>query len=85
MGFDDPIETMLGQSRYALLLRRQVVGSLSEEQYQRALEAFQQGMAFVPEGDVEVRSGMELVADDFAGDAADYPPRIVCVTCSRSF
>jgi iron(II)-dependent oxidoreductase len=69
--FDDPIEQMFGQSRYALLLRRQVVGSLSEENFHRAVDAFQRGMAFVPEGDVEVSAGMEFFGDDFSGDAAD--------------
>ena len=71
---DDPIMQMVDQSRYAFLLRRQVVGSLSEEQFRQALDAFQRGMAFVPEGDVEVSAGTEFSANDFGGDAADCPP-----------
>ena len=67
---DDPVEQMLGQSRYALLLRTQVVGSLTEEQFHRAIGALRQGMAFVPEGDVEVYAGTVSVADEFSGDTA---------------
>jgi len=71
---DDPVEKMVNQSRYALLLMRQVAGRLSEEQFHLAIDAFQQGMALVPEGDVEVNSGREFVADQSSGDAADHSP-----------
>ena len=68
---DDPIQMMVNQSRYALLLMRQVVGKLTEEQFHLAIDAFQQGMALVPEGDVDVDSGLGLLADDSSGDGAD--------------
>jgi gamma-glutamyl hercynylcysteine S-oxide synthase len=68
---DDPVEEMISQSRYALLLMRQVAGKLSEEQFHLAIDAFQQGMALVPEGDVEVDVGIEFVADDFSEAPAD--------------
>jgi len=68
---DDPVEQMLAQSRYALLLRRQVVENLSEEPFQRSIEALRQGMAFVPEGDVEVFTGEEPAPDHFGEDAAN--------------
>jgi gamma-glutamyl hercynylcysteine S-oxide synthase len=68
---DDPIENIVGQSRYALLLRRQVVGSLSRQHLLMAIDTFQQGMAFVPEGDVAVKAGMEFVDEEASGGPAD--------------
>jgi gamma-glutamyl hercynylcysteine S-oxide synthase len=61
---DDPVEKMIGQSRYALLLRRQVAGTLSEEHFRLALDAFQQGMSPVPEGDVLVGGCSVFTGDD---------------------
>lgn len=46
------VEHLLDQRRYALLLRDQIVGNLSDSQRQRALQALDDSMALVPEGDV---------------------------------
>lgn len=46
------VEEMLAQGRYALLLRKQVVSNLSDEQFERAREALSESMALVPEGEV---------------------------------
>jgi iron(II)-dependent oxidoreductase len=56
--FSDPsdldtlVERMLIQGRYALLLRPQVAGNLSDEQFARAREALDAGMGLVPDGEV---------------------------------
>lgn len=71
---DDPVEAMINQSRYALLLMRQVAGKLSEEDFHLAIDAFQQGMSIVPEGDVGVNAGIEFVANDFCEAPADCSP-----------
>jgi gamma-glutamyl hercynylcysteine S-oxide synthase len=71
---DNPIERMVHQSRYSLLLMKEVVERLSESQFRMALDAFQQRMAIVPEGDVEVLSGMEFISEDSNNDAADRSP-----------
>jgi iron(II)-dependent oxidoreductase len=46
------IRQMLAQGRYALLLRPQIAGSLEEEAFAEAVEALQQWMALVPNGEV---------------------------------
>ncbi len=46
------VEEMLAQRRYGLLLRPQIVPSLTKEQLERTLAALAEGMAVVPEGDV---------------------------------
>ncbi len=43
---------MLAQGRYALLLRPQIAGNLSQSQVRRVLAALNENMALVPEGDV---------------------------------
>ena len=43
---------MLAQSRHALLLRKQVVDNLREEEFREACEQLHARMALVPEGDV---------------------------------
>lgn len=50
------VEHMLNQRRYALLLRDQIVGNLSDCQRRRASEALNESMALVPEGDVLLRN-----------------------------
>ena len=49
---DAMVEQMLAQGRYALLLRPQIAENLSEHQFHRALEALENGMALVPDGEV---------------------------------
>jgi gamma-glutamyl hercynylcysteine S-oxide synthase len=68
---NDPVKRTIGQARYVVLLRKQMVGYLSEEDFRLALDAFRQGMAFVPEGDVAVSAGMECITDDASADPAD--------------
>ena len=71
---DDPVEQMVYQSRYALLLLRQVAETLTDAHFQLAIDAFQQEMALVPEGDVEVEGGPAFAPDDLAEVAADHVP-----------
>ena len=46
------VRSMLCQSRHALLLRKQVVGNLDEDQFHETCEQLHARMALVPEGDV---------------------------------
>ena len=52
---DALVRRMLAQSRHALLLRKQVVGNLREDQFREACEQLHARMALVPEGDVVLR------------------------------
>jgi iron(II)-dependent oxidoreductase len=49
---DALVRRILAQSRHALLLRKQIVANLREEQFQEACEQLRARMALVPEGDV---------------------------------
>ena len=49
------VEEMLVHSRYALLLRPQLIGNLTNDQLVRARTALSEGMCLVPGGDVLVR------------------------------
>ena len=49
------VDEMLSQSRYALLLRPQLIGNLSPEQLARTRAALADNMCLVPEGQVIVR------------------------------
>jgi formylglycine-generating enzyme required for sulfatase activity len=51
------VEQMLAQDRYALLLRPQIAGNLSQAQFGLALKVLGEGMALVPDGDVELEEG----------------------------
>jgi len=57
------VEEMLAQGRYALLLRKQVVSNLTDEQFGRAREALSESMALVPEGEV-VLGPIDQALDD---------------------
>jgi iron(II)-dependent oxidoreductase len=61
------IARMMDQSRHSLLLRPQIATTLSEEQYQRALEVFHCTAALVPEGEVVLR-GPEDEEDEVGQD-----------------
>jgi gamma-glutamyl hercynylcysteine S-oxide synthase len=61
---DDPIEKMVLQSRYALLLRNQVAGKLTKKQFLLAINAFQNGMALVVKGDVRVDGSPRFGIDE---------------------
>lgn len=60
------VDEMLAQSRYALLLRRQLVGNLTVEQLARTRAALSDCMCLVPEGEVVLYRGTGL----FEGEAA---------------
>ena len=62
------VEGMLARSRYALLLRRQLVSNLASAQFQRAREALENQMALVPSGEVSL-------VPPGAGDAEDDAER----------
>ena len=63
---------MLTRGRYALLLRRQIVGGLSAEQLDCTRQALADGMVVVPAGEVMLSDG-ESTADDgrFTDDEVD--------------
>lgn len=63
------VDGMLRHDRYALLLRRQVVGNLSPEQFAQARDALEEQMALVPEGQVTLwRSPSERIDHDDAAE-----------------
>jgi len=69
---DDPnalVDRMFAQGRYALLLRRQLLESLSAEQAARAVEALQKNMAMVPSGEVVLTHPFD--AADLGSDHAE--------------
>jgi len=49
---DNLIQRMLYQGRFALLLRAQVAGNMTAEQFDLAMEALGDGMSLVPDGEV---------------------------------
>lgn len=49
---DALVEQMLAQGRFALLMRPQIAGSLSPAHFRRTLEALEEAMALVPDGEV---------------------------------
>ena len=54
---DALVERMLAQERYALLLRPQLAGNLSETYFGRALNVLGKYMTLVPDGDVQLEEG----------------------------
>ncbi|REK10928.1 MAG: hypothetical protein DWQ37_15965 [Planctomycetota bacterium] len=56
-GVQSVVDDMLSQSRYALLLRPQLVKNLAPEQLSRTRAALSDNMCLVPEGQVMLRSG----------------------------
>ena len=67
------VAQMLSQSRHTLLLRRQIVGNLSDEHFQQAIDALREAAAVVPEGDV-VLSGADQESVSAAQDEAGRRP-----------
>lgn len=51
---DSFVDGMLARHRYALLLRKQLVSNLTEEQYAQARELLEENMALVPAGHVSL-------------------------------
>lgn len=66
---DDLVGQMLSQGRYALLLRPQIVRSLTVEQRDLAVSTFTEATSCVPEGEVFVESWRS----DDVGTDWDYP------------
>ncbi|MGA2259035.1 MAG: formylglycine-generating enzyme family protein [Thermoguttaceae bacterium] len=63
------VRRMLAQSRHALLLRKQVVGNLNNDQFREACDQLHAHMGLVPEGDVVLRK----VSDDTESELASSP------------
>ncbi|MEI8375132.1 MAG: formylglycine-generating enzyme family protein [Planctomycetota bacterium] len=61
------VRRMLTQSRHALLLRKQVVGNLHEDQFQETCEQLHAHMALVPEGDVVLGKTDKDAEDELGG------------------
>lgn len=57
------LDEMLTQSRYAILLRPQLVENLTPEQLERTRAAFTDAMCLVPEGDVLIRPERPFTAE----------------------
>lgn len=58
------VEQMLGDDRYALLLRPQVVGSLTRRQLDRVTDTLQAAMAMTPEGPVDLTPDLDLPPEE---------------------
>jgi iron(II)-dependent oxidoreductase len=76
---DTLVRRMLAQSRHALLLRKQVVGNLREDQFQEALEQLHARMSLVPEGDVVLRTTSGDAEDELGGSPSALTGRRVHV------
>ncbi|HET6880986.1 MAG TPA: SUMF1/EgtB/PvdO family nonheme iron enzyme [Pirellulales bacterium] len=61
-----PVEALLAQERYCLLLRPQLAGSLTVEQCARAREALERSMAQIPAGPVDLRQNEQQETDSDA-------------------
>ena len=71
------VRRMLAQSRHALLLRKQVVGNLSEDQFREACEQLHVRMGLVPEGEVVLRKSNDGGEGELAGLPAAMADRRV--------
>ncbi len=67
---DALVEQMLSQGRFPLLLRSQIAGNLSAEQFDRALVELEENMAVVPDGEV-VLGRVDDALDDGKLDAEE--------------
>lgn len=74
-------EQMLQQGRYALLLRPQIAGKLSKDLFRSCLEALNEQMALVPDGEVVLGRIDELLGDGKVTDdqVAQSRSRVVFV------
>jgi gamma-glutamyl hercynylcysteine S-oxide synthase len=71
---DDPavlVENMFLQGRFSLLLRPQIAGNLSDENFQRALDVLSESMSLVPDGEVLVGRVDESTIEDAGMDLSD--------------
>ncbi len=67
------VRLLLGQGRFALLLRRQLAENLSKEQFERACEALEENMALVPDGEVTLIRTLEFPSDSLGEDGDPVP------------
>ncbi len=78
---DALVDQMLDQSRYALLLRPQIVSGLEQKQFEHVVHEFDAGMALVPDGGVDLNlrseSSRDITSTEFEPD--DVPSRTVRV------
>ncbi len=76
---DALVRRMLAQSRHALLLRKQVVGNLREDQFRETCEQLHARMGLVPEGDVVLHKTNGQADAELAGSPAAMAGRRVHV------
>ncbi len=69
------VRRMLMQSRHALLLRKQVVDNLREDQFQETCEQLHAHMALVPEGDVVLGKTNNDAEDELGGSPSAMAER----------
>jgi len=67
------VEGMLSQKRYALLLRKQIVENLSQEEFNQTIEQLSEAMAILPEGEVMLGADSRSDSNDLFGDAISNP------------
>jgi iron(II)-dependent oxidoreductase len=89
-GSDDAdalVESLLAQSRYAMLLRPQLAGKIDHRQFERALRALEDEMALVPDGAVVLHQafhGLEDASgDEDSGGAAGRVVHVERYFCDR--
>jgi iron(II)-dependent oxidoreductase len=71
---DDPavlVENMVLQGRFALLLRPQIAGNLSEAHFQEVLGTLTETMSLVPDGEVVIGRVEESLIDEYGLDQSD--------------
>lgn len=82
---DTLVRQLLGQGRYALLLRRQLAENLSAEQFERVKEALDEGMALVPDGEVTLMRTFEPPSESLESEDDQAPPQSRRVVRVRHF
>lgn len=73
------VEELLAQGRYALLLRRQIASRLDPDQFLRAVDALQQSMALVPDGEVRLEPMHRVIGDGLGLEEAMESGEVVRV------
>jgi iron(II)-dependent oxidoreductase len=70
------VDEMLAQSRYALLLRPQLIGNLTHEQFARTRAALAEGMCLAPEGEVVLHPSPATGPLDEPAPPPSYPVHV---------
>ncbi len=78
---DGLVEQMLAQGRFALLLRRQLVGNLDKGLFRRTIQMLEKHMALVPDGEVMLGRVDETAEDGKLGahELAGAQGRVIAV------